>query len=93
VALDLAQDRRHRVGRERDLTRHVEAINGLDQSERGDLHEVVDRLLRALVAARELARQRQVALDQLVTQDRVRALGQSGEEEAFLACAVAVGLQ
>ena len=64
VALDLAEDRRHRVARERDLALEVEAVDRLDQAERRDLEEVVEGLLGALVAARELARERQEALDE-----------------------------
>ncbi len=47
VALDLAQDRGDRVGGERDLALDVEAVDRLDQAQRGDLHEVVQRLLAA----------------------------------------------
>ena len=64
VALDLAEDRRHGVAGERDLAVEVEAVDRLDEAERRDLEEVVERLLGALVAARELAGERQEALDE-----------------------------
>ena len=66
VALDLAEDRGNRERRERRLARRVEAVDRLEQAERGDLDEVVERLPAALVAAGELARQRQEALDELL---------------------------
>src|ERR671915_1675737 len=59
VALELAEDRRHRERGERRGAVRLEAVDGLEQAERGDLDEVVERLAAALVAAREVARQRQ----------------------------------
>ena len=44
VALDLADDRRRRVGRELDAALEVEAIDRLEQADRSDLHEIVERL-------------------------------------------------
>ena len=44
VAADLAEDRRHRVAREREPAVGVPAVDGLDEAHRGDLHEVVERL-------------------------------------------------
>ena len=46
VALDLAEDRRDRVARERHLARQVEAVDRLHEAQRRDLEEVVERLLR-----------------------------------------------
>ena len=77
VALDLAEDRRDGVAGERDLALEVEAVDRLDEAQRGDLQEVVERLLRALVAARELARERQEALDERLAVDRVAAVAGS----------------
>ena len=37
VALDLAEDRRHRIGGERDLAVEIEAVDRLDEAHRGDL--------------------------------------------------------
>ena len=66
VALELAEHGRHRVGGERGLARGVEAVDRLDQPERRDLHEVVERLVGAPVAARHPARERQQPLDELL---------------------------
>ena len=52
----------------------VEAVDRLQQAERRDLHEVVERLAAALVAAGELARERQEALDERVARGRIAAL-------------------
>ena len=84
VALDLAQDRRHRIAREGDLALEVEAVDRLDQTEAGDLEEVVEGLLGALVAARELARERQEALDEHLAIDRIALIQIAGEEGAIL---------
>ena len=83
VALELAEDRRHGVARERDLARGVEAVDRLDQAERGDLDEVVERLVGALVAAGELAGERQEALGELLARDGVARL-QADEQLAIL---------
>ena len=64
VTLELAEHRRHRVGGERGLARRVEAVYRLDQPERRDLDEVVERLVGAAVAPRHAARQRQQALNE-----------------------------
>ena len=57
VAPDLADDRRHRVGRELDPALELEAVDRLDQPDRADLDEVVDRLAAApRSAARASAR-------------------------------------
>ena len=73
VAADLAEDRRHRVAREREPAVGIPAVDRLDEADRGDLHEVVERLGRAAVAQREAAGERHVALDQLFTRTRVAA--------------------
>ena len=59
--------------------RRVEAVDRLQQPERGDLDQVVERLAAALVAAGELAGERQEALDELLARELVagvRALEQ-----------------
>ena len=71
VALELAEHRRHRVGRERGLARGVEAVDRLDQPERRHLDEVVERLVGAAVAPRHPPRQRQQARDELLTRGLV----------------------
>ncbi len=64
VALQLAEDRRNREGLEGDAPSRVEAVDRLHQPEAGDLLEVLDRLMRAAVAVRELVGQRQEAPNQ-----------------------------
>ena len=64
VALELAEDRRDRVGRERAAPARVEAVDRLHERQAGHLLEVFQRLRRVAVAAREAARERQMALDQ-----------------------------
>jgi hypothetical protein len=70
------------VGRERRPAVRIEAIDRLQERERGDLQHVL-ALAAARVAARELAGQRQVALDErgaergiaipaIVAEERVR---------------------
>src|SRR4029450_6009306 len=44
VSADLADDRRHGVARELDAPFDVEAVDGLDETESTDLHEVLERL-------------------------------------------------
>ena len=61
----------HREGGERRLAGRVEAVDGLQQAERGDLDEVVELLAAALVAARQLARERQEARDERLAGRRV----------------------
>jgi hypothetical protein len=87
VALELAEDRRDRVAGERDLAGGIEAIDRLDEPERRDLHQVVERLVGALVAARQLARQRQEALGELLARRRVAGL-QPHEQLAVLGLAL-----
>jgi hypothetical protein len=62
VALELAEDRRDGEGRERRLTRRIEAVDRLQEPERGDLDEIVEVLATALIATGELAGERQEAL-------------------------------
>jgi hypothetical protein len=66
IALELAEHRRHGIRRERGLPRGVETIDGLDEPEGRDLHEVVERLVRAPVPARHPPGQRQQPLHQLL---------------------------
>ena len=71
-----------------DLALEVEAVDRLDQAEARDLEEVVEGLLGALVAARELARERQEALDEHLAVDRVALVQVAREERAILLGAV-----
>ena len=74
VAPQLAEDRRHGVGREREPALRVPAVDGLDEADGGDLDQVVERLAGAPVAQRERAGERHVALDQLLARAFVAAL-------------------
>ena len=81
VTLDLAEDRRHRIGRERRPAIGIEAVHGLHQREARDLHEILERLRRVAVASGEAAREWQVALDQLGPRPlRLRAAAELGEQ-------------
>ena len=81
VALELAEDRRDRERRERGLARRVEAVDRLEQPERGDLDQVVELLPAALVAAGELAREGQEARDELLARGGI-ALAVVADEQA-----------
>ncbi len=72
VAAQLPEDRRDRVAREGEPALGVPAIDGLDEADRCDLHEVVERLGGAAVPQRQAAGERHVALDQLVAGARRR---------------------
>src|SRR3954452_17436705 len=88
VALDLAEDRRHGVARERHVAAEVEAVDRLHQAQARDLEEVVERLLGARVAAGELAGERQKALDEHLAIDRVATVEVALEERAIFAGAL-----
>src|SRR5687767_2157850 len=64
VALQLAHDGGHRVAGEGGAAAHVKPVYRFHESHAGDLHEVVDGLVPALVAAREPAHERHEALYQ-----------------------------
>src|SRR5439155_17029293 len=85
MALELAQDRRDGVAGEGDVAIGVEAVDRLDEPERRDLEEVLERLLGALVAARELARQQQEALDERLARRGVAVALVAQEQLAVLA--------
>ena len=84
VALDLAQDGRHREAREGEPAVEVEAVDGVDEAQARDLEEVIEGLLGALVAACQLARQRQEALDEHLAIDRVALIEVAREQRAIL---------
>ena len=71
MALDGARDARHRVGGERRAALGVEAVDGLHEREGGDLLEVLQRLAAAGEAPGEAARERQVAVDELLAEPRI----------------------
>ena len=66
----------------------IEAIDRLDEAQRGDLQQIVERLAGALVAARELSRQREEALHELVASAGVRVAVIADEQLAILARAL-----
>ena len=66
VALDLADDRRGGVRRELDAAVGVEAVDRLDQPDRADLDEVLERLAAVAEAAGAVLDQRQVQVHQRV---------------------------
>ena len=66
VPLDLADDRRGRVGGELDAALDVEAVDRLDQADGADLDEVVERLAPAGEPPGEVLDERQVEADQLL---------------------------
>jgi len=47
------------VGRERDLALAVKAVDRFEQPERGDLQQIVERLMGALISQRQQPRERQ----------------------------------
>src|SRR3954470_3493216 len=84
VALELARDRRNRERREAHVARDVEAVDRLQQSQRRDLLEVVERLALAGVATRETARERQHSLGELGARGTVSVLVPPAQELADL---------
>ena len=85
VPLELTEDGRHGERRERGLAGGIEAVDGLQQSERSDLDEVVELLAAVLVAARQLAGEREEAIDQRLSRGRIAVLVQAHEQPAVLA--------
>src|SRR3954452_4854702 len=84
VALQLAGDRRHGERREPHVARDVEAVDGLQQAERRDLLEVVQRLALAGVATGEAPRERQHPLGELRTRGTVSVLVPPAQQPADL---------
>ena len=64
VVADLALDGRHGDGAQVAAARRLEAVDGLDEADGADLHEVVDGLASACVAARDGAHEAHVLLDE-----------------------------
>src|SRR4051794_40617860 len=84
VALQLAEDRRHGVARERGAARGVVAVDGLHEPDARHLDEVVEWLVPALIAPRQLAGKGQEALDELVARLQVSVAVVPGQEPAIL---------
>src|SRR5829696_1965731 len=66
VAAQFAHDRRHGEGREDDAVVGVEALDGLQHAEHGDLHQVVERLALVREALGAVHGQPAVLLDERV---------------------------
>jgi hypothetical protein len=64
VALDLARDVRGGEGGELDAALDVEAVDGLDEADGADLHEIVEGLAAVRVAAGDVPHERHHALDE-----------------------------
>src|SRR3954452_1255945 len=84
MALELAGDRRHGERREAHLPRNVEADDRLQQPQRRDLLEVVERLAPADVPARQAARERQHPLGELRARGTIPVLVPPAQELADL---------
>ena len=68
IPLDLSENRRRRVGGKLQAAVGIEAINGLQQSDRADLHQVGHWLVATAEPAGEVLHERHVHLDELVSQ-------------------------
>ena len=64
VPLELADDRRRRVGRELDLAVEVEALDRLQQPDRSNLHQILERLASVPETAREKLDETDVLVDE-----------------------------
>ena len=73
IALDLADDRRRRVRREFDAALEIEAVDRLEQTDRSDLDQIVERLAAIGKLDREIAHQVEVRDDQVAAQPLVFA--------------------
>jgi hypothetical protein len=71
VTLQLAQHGRRRIAGELRASTGVEAVDRLDQTEARDLQQIVERLVRVGVTSREVARQRQEQLRELLARGPV----------------------
>src|SRR3712207_4794382 len=81
--------RSHRVAGERGAALRVEPVDRLDEPDARDLHEIVERLVAALVAPRELAREREEAFDQLVARGDLTRTVVAPQQSLVLARALA----
>ena len=71
IALDLADDRRRRVRRELDAALEIEAVDRLEQADRSDLDQIVERLAAVGELDREIAHEIEVRDDEFVAQPLV----------------------
>src|ERR1700694_5916624 len=65
IPLDLADDRRRRIGGELDSALEIEAVDRFEQTDRADLDEVVERLAAVRELDREITHQIEVRDDEL----------------------------
>jgi len=84
MALELPDDRRHGEAREGVAAARLEAVDRLDERQRRDLDEVVERLARVLIAPCERAREGQEALYERAARVRVAMLGVLLEERPLV---------
>ena len=84
VALELTEDRRDGIARERHAALRVEAVERLDEPEARHLDEVVERLAIAAVARCEATRERHETLDQLLANHGVAPSGVAPQQDAFV---------
>src|SRR5215217_3064702 len=83
MALQLAQDGGRGVTRELRPAVGLEAVDGLDQAEARDLEQVVEGLVGVRVAEREVARQREEALYELLTRGEVSVCVVAHQQQAL----------
>ena len=74
VPLQLAENRRRRVGGEPQAAVGIEAVDGLDEAEHGDLDQVVGRLAAVGEAVGQAVGQAAVRLDKLLGECRIAAV-------------------
>ena len=74
IALDLADDRRRRVGRELDAALEIEAVDRFEQPDRADLDQIVERFAAIGELDRQVARQVEVRDDEFAAQPLVLGL-------------------
>ena len=80
MTLELAHDRRDRIGGELRAALQVEAVDRLDQADRRDLDEVLELLAAPGVAPRERLGERKVVLDQPLAGSEVTTLVVGAQE-------------
>ena len=78
MALQLAENRGCGVARELRAAAGLEPVDRLDQPEARDLEQIVERLVGVDVAQRQVARQRQEPLHELLPRGKVSESGGSG---------------
>jgi hypothetical protein len=71
MPLDLTEDVRRCEGGKRHPARRIEAVDGLDESDRADLHEILDPLAAVRVAVSKRLDEREVRLDQALARGEV----------------------